>query len=363
MIHSPFAVWGQTETSLSSLPLITTRNHFNLVNGTLLSGVNETGYTSLNIPGLQIGDCPNEIAIIVHGWGLNDNQARERFDRANLSLHKNNYPFPVAGFSWDSNTTHQEVKAGWTVANLIAKENGPKLAQFILDFMGKCSDSKVRLIAHSLGSRVVLSSLDSLNNNQEWKNKNFTVTSVHLLGAAVDDEEVSKDLLYIVNNPSIVNNTVEWYNIYGIKSSYGNVIEKQVGIFYNLFSPKDRQLLKDYNFNEHDNALGLTGAQRNITKPSNYKETDVQNKIPPFCDSNADHIPDGKSTRGLFIEGEPVTRGESHFGYFGFRNPADNKTIVDDGAMNTVVRDWNSSLASEKKDSPAIEICNTTISK
>ena len=60
--------------------------------------------------------------------------------------------------------------------------------------MGKCSDSKVRLVAHSLGSRVVLSSLDSLNNNQEWKNKNFTITSVHLLGAAFSHQEVSKDL-------------------------------------------------------------------------------------------------------------------------------------------------------------------------
>ena len=72
---------------------------------------------------------------------------------------------------------------------------------------------------------------------------------------------------------------------------------------------------------------------------------------------------DGKSTIGLFIEGENVTRGESHFGYFGFRNPADIKTIVDDGAMNTVVRDWNSSLASEKKDSPPLAKCNTTLPK
>ncbi|MGC2426077.1 MAG: hypothetical protein WA421_03505 [Nitrososphaeraceae archaeon] len=43
------------------------------------------------------------------------------------------------------------------------------------------------------------------------------------------------------------------------------------------------------------------------------------------------------------------TRGESHYDYFGFRNPADNKTIIDDGAMNTVVRDcWTSSLVREE---------------
>ena len=96
---------------------------------------------------------------------------------------------------------------------------------------------------------------------------------------------------YIVNNPSIVNNTLEWYNINGIKSSYGKVIEKQVGTFYNLFSPKDRQLLKDYNFNEHDNALGLNGAQVNITKPSNYKvDWTFKIKYHLFVTSNADHI-------------------------------------------------------------------------
>jgi hypothetical protein len=186
--------------------------------------------------------------------------------------------------------------------------------------------------------------------------------SVHLLGAAVDNEEISKDPLYIVNNVSIVNDTLEWYDIYGIKSSYGKVIEQEAGKFYNLFSPRDRELLKDYNEHEHDNALGLNGAQANITKPSNYKEINVQNKIPPFCDSNADNMPDGKYTKGEFIEGENVTRGESHYGYFGFRNPADNKTIIDDGAMNTVVRDWNSSLASEKKDSLLSAICDTTLS-
>jgi hypothetical protein len=62
------------------------------------------------------------------------------------------------------------------------------------------------------------------------------------------------------------------------------------------------------------------------------------------------HMPDGT-----------YTRGESHYDYFGFRNPADNKTIIDDGAMNTVVRDWTSSLESEKKYSPLSALCNTTL--
>jgi esterase/lipase superfamily enzyme len=72
----------------------------------------------------------------------------------------------------------------------------PHLAKFIIDTMNKCKQQpaeeiKIRLIAHSLGTRVVLSSLDSLNKNQSWNNSNFAITSVHLVAAAVDDEEVS----------------------------------------------------------------------------------------------------------------------------------------------------------------------------
>jgi hypothetical protein len=159
-----------------------------------------------------------------------------------MSLQYNNYRMPIVGFSWDSNTGLHWVNAGWTVANLIAKENGPKLAQFIIDFMTNCAYSNIRIIAHSLGSRDSLSALDSLKSNQKWNNVGFKISSVHLVGAAMDDEEISNDPTYIVNHPSIVNNTLEWYDIYGIKSSYGKAIESQVENFYNSFNPRDRTL-------------------------------------------------------------------------------------------------------------------------
>jgi len=53
-----------------------------------------------------------------------------------------------------------------------------------------------------MGARVVLSSLDSLTNNPNWNNNNYTIASVHLMGAAVDDEEVSKNSNDILIDPT-----------------------------------------------------------------------------------------------------------------------------------------------------------------
>jgi Alpha/beta hydrolase of unknown function (DUF900) len=307
--------------------IVSTRGHFSLVNGTLLMGHNEKDYSASNISGLQSGGCPNEIAIIVHGWALNENKANERFDRANMSLQHDNYHKPSIGFSWDANTT-------WTIAKYIAKENGLKLGQFIFDFKDKCPSTTVRVIAHSLGSRVVLSALESLHGNQEWKNKNFKISSVNLMGAAVDDEEVSKNPSYIDNNQTSLNNMSEWYDVYGIKSAYGKVIENEVSRFYNLFNPKDKALTLIYGKDEHDNALGLTGKQEGITIPSNYNQTNVQSEILALCDADGDGNPD----LGL-TDCTTVDIGDNHAGYFGFRNST-NHTFIDDGAMNIVVREW-----------------------
>ena len=120
--------------------------------------------------------------------------------------------------------------------------------------------SKIRLIAHSLGARVVLSAIENLYNNQQWNEKHFNITSVHLLGAAVDDEEIAKDPLYIIKNPpltysdiknpnktqSVLEKLNESYDLYGIKSAYGKTIEKTVDKFYNLYNNNDKLLMMLY---------------------------------------------------------------------------------------------------------------------
>jgi alpha/beta hydrolase family protein DUF900 len=173
--------WGQTTTT----PLVSTHDHFNHNTGELRTGYNSTDfYASESIPGLD-RQCEGEVAIYVHWVWTAANflsypyveNALEIFDRTRISLAALNYEIPLIGFTWDSDTPISQ--PGWETAKMIAKENGPKLAKFIFDLKDKCPETDVRLIAHSMGARVVLSSLDSLTNNPDWNNNNFKVASVH----------------------------------------------------------------------------------------------------------------------------------------------------------------------------------------
>jgi pimeloyl-ACP methyl ester carboxylesterase len=323
----------------------------------------------MNVPGLQSSQCPKEMVVLVHGiwvggriyiYGVNAvEDSSEIFDRARMSLAHNHYTNPLVGFSWDSNTKISIDGSGWNIGKLIAKHNGPKLAQFILDYMNTCKqrnqDTKIRLIGHSMGARVILSALESLDINQQWNRNNFKISSVHLLGAAVDDEEVSKNILYIVKNPSsLLFTPLESFDPYGVKSAYGKAIEDVVLRFYNLYDPQDK-LLGDpnlYQFYDQDKPLGLNGAQGGIAIPSNYIPINVQDKTAPLCDANGDGKPDLP-----FGSGSEVGIGDNHAGYVGFRDATNHNTLIDDGAMNVVVSNWNNSTATQKHFSPATTTC------
>ena len=120
---------------------------------------------------LQIWGVLSKLLFYVHDvWTARDRDdevregmfenAIEASDRARLSLESLGYTFPVIGLSWDSETALSE--SGWQSAKIIGKENGSKLTQFIVDVKERCPQTTVRIIAHSLCARVVLSSLDSL---------------------------------------------------------------------------------------------------------------------------------------------------------------------------------------------------------
>ncbi len=84
-------------------------------------------------------NCPGQLAIYVHGIWASERQAEEQTDRVSLSLQNSGYHIPVIGFSWDSNTPFSLddtslSQNGWNIAKIIANENGPVLAKFIVDF-------------------------------------------------------------------------------------------------------------------------------------------------------------------------------------------------------------------------------------
>jgi hypothetical protein len=242
--------------------------------------------------------------------------ANEQLDRLNMSVHANNYKVPVVGFSWDSNTALNI--SGWGTAKLIADQNGPKLAQFIINFHNTCQNTKIRLVAHSLGARVVSSTLLSLNDSRVWTTK--PIESVHLMGAAINDKATAK------NEP------------------FGNAVAHTVNHFYNLYDPEDNMLKISYQSTEKQNALGLLGLKNSQQQsPSaNYTEQNVRFEIPPYRDANGTAQPD-------CLDNMVSGWGDNHCAYIGFRQPKPFDNILrDDGAINVVVADWGTPPSSSK---------------
>jgi pimeloyl-ACP methyl ester carboxylesterase len=329
--------WAQDQ----NIPIISTRGHFDLDTGMLNTSHSTTNFTRLNV-----SECYPQLIVFVHGYGSNDSYAREKFERTLLSLQSNGFNNTLVGFSWDSNssTIEQDLNwMGWNNAKKIASENGPKLANYIIENLEQCkletNSTEIRLIGHSLGARVILSALESLHDNERWTIDNNNITSVHLLGAAVDNEEVTKNLYDILSDPT---------NIGTIKSkAFGNPMEYEVTDFYNLYSSNDNYLEpKTYmqiypSYESGDLALGQSGFQQYpysilTSLPNNYHEINVRNEILPICDADRDGILDS-----LVSKGELMSPGDNHNGYMGYMDASNKTKLMDDGVMNIVVDNWN----------------------
>jgi pimeloyl-ACP methyl ester carboxylesterase len=325
-----------------SLVVFSTRGIFDTETGELSTEPPELSDATTTL-GLNGQNCPPEIAIYVHRVWADEQEATEEFGRVDLSVKANTYDIPIIGFSWDSDTPQSP--SGWNSAKQIANANGAPLAFFIFDFKLACPDSNVRLVAHSLGARVALSALGILNNAETWNGRNFKIASVHLLGAAADNEKVSKD---------------DQDSADGIV--YGQAIEFQVDNFYNLFDPRDNLLEPRfvppiyYPLFEGNLALGDNGIELGISEPTNYRDINVQSEIPDNSDiDKTDADGDGRCdlTWIYFPPTETCTInfvGDNHLAYIGFRdrgstfNDFSDDIVVDDGAMNVVVDNWRNPL-------------------
>ncbi len=243
--------------------------------------------------------CPNEIALYVHGFNKTKSDAKEEFNRIQTSLIYNNYRIPIVGLSWDS-------KVNWDIAKSNARDNGLYLAQFLMEFKNKCPSTNIHLMAHSLGASVIDSALVILDINTNWNTK---ISTVHLLGAAI-------------NNQLISNNTLS-----------GKAIENVVNKFYNLFNPKDEGLRVNKQI-ENYQPLGLVGAPKGAFH-LNYKDINVSYEIPPISDADGDG-----NTKECFENIHPSRLwGNNNCGYIGFRNSTSG-ALIDDGVIDIVVRNW-----------------------
>lgn len=130
----------------------------------------------------------SEITIMIHGLRNNESGALTKFKIAQFRLGQLGYIHPVVGFSYDSNTRGVQYKShekqATKVGIVIAKKNGKNLAKFILDTKRKFPNLKIRLIGHSLGSQVILSTLFNL------KNKSL-VESVYIFGASIPSDSAN----------------------------------------------------------------------------------------------------------------------------------------------------------------------------
>ena len=110
---------------------------------------------------------------MIHGLRNDKAGAQAKFVIARRALRRLRYSYPVIGFSYDSNTKGAHLRKyqlrAIRAGQKIAKQNGANLAQFIIDFKKKSPNTKIRLMGHSLGSEVILSTLQKLaskNNTQ-----------------------------------------------------------------------------------------------------------------------------------------------------------------------------------------------------
>jgi hypothetical protein len=310
--------------SVYASPVITvpTRGHFNTSTGQENAG--HTLPTAADLLRELDQRCPGEIAIYVHGVWASPQSAIEQVQRVDISLRQgNDYDVAIVGFSWDSDTSINP--DGWEVAKVIANKNGELLADLIVDYKGECPSDEVRLIAHSLGSRVILSALQSLHD----ESRGSIIRSVHLMGAAVDDEQVStNDSLCLSNVPPL--------------PCSGRAIESTVQTkLYNLHNYEDNFLHPVLGYTE-DYALGLYGSSG--SRPNKYEQYSVLSSIYPIPNADGNPSTDCRdSTIGVFLWslswGFNEGWGDNHCGYMGFRTLS-SLNPWKDGAIENVVRNW-----------------------
>jgi len=221
--------------TLKRIPRISTRGFYDLSTGKTLR---DRSYDPYPPKSLQNFLGVKELVIMIHGLQNNKAGALAKFVIARKRLRYLRYRYPVIGYSYDANVKGVHVKAtalkALRVGRLIAKKNGDNLSKFITDFKKKSPETKIRLIGHSLGSEVILSTIQKLSTKR--KNSGI-VESVYFFGASIPNDTAS---------PGI----------------HGKIMQRVVhNKIKNFYSPNDEVLKQSDNFGLVEIPMGLYGAK------------------------------------------------------------------------------------------------------
>jgi len=238
---------------MKPVPRISTRGYYDLTTGKTLKTNPYYLYPKKDFKNLIGSD---DITIMIHGLRNDNAGAVAKVLLAKKQLRKLGYRHPVIGFSYDSNTTGahliKHAKRALAVGQTIAKKNGRNLGKFIEDFKLSSPSTKIRLMGHSLGSQVILSTIEYLSK----KKQNFgIINSVYLFGASItEDVPSSKKYGKLINN----------------------IVDKKI---LNYYAPTDEVLSWADNEKYVQGPLGLKGAVGNpvskysqkLVKPKNHR--------------------------------------------------------------------------------------------
>lgn len=195
------------------------------------------------------GDFPEgdpEFVVYVHGW-------LEKFARGGRSqgytletaLRRNGYEQPTVAAIWNSNDP------AWPVAKRQADIAGQRLAKFLAGYLDRYPETTIKTVDHSLGTRVILEALATLDGDHVLDN-------VSLVGGAVNPDTVCSG------------------------TRHGDGIDACSNEVYNYHSENDDIVCETYAYAEGTSGIGCSGADCGST-PSNYSDVDVTDSVNAHC--------------------------------------------------------------------------------
>ena len=232
-------------------PKISTRGYYDLKTGKTIKNTSYDIYPKTTFHKILQ---KSEMVIMIHGLRNNKSGALAKYVIAEKRLKSLNYSHDVVGYSYDSNTAGVQYRStalsALKVGVLIAKKNGKNLSKFITDVKSENPSIKIRLMGHSLGAQVILSTIQSLAKNS--KNKGI-IESVHLFGASIPANSM-KPLIH--------------------GNKFQKIVNKKI---INHYSPYDDVLKAAHDEKWVESPIGYRGALGTTCSKYNQKQVRPQN--------------------------------------------------------------------------------------